>query len=128
MTEDLFGNEVDDASAAPVKPRAVTNDMAAVMTVLGHAVDEFGYLLAGPSRRVMRKNDKDTMRPVPRWEADVVHQLIESGQLTVGGTHFMRCGAVSGHAHSVLVSKPTRLRLNRWQALKTPSSWNTKTA
>lgn len=129
MSLDLFGNEADDTpETTPSKPRPVTNDMTAVMTVLGHAVDEFGYLLAGPSRRVMRKNDKDTMRPVPRWEAGVVHQLIESGQLTVGGTHFMRCGAVSGHAHSVLVPKPTRMRLNRWQALKTPPSWNTRTA
>jgi hypothetical protein len=129
MTEDLFGNEITDiAPAAPSKPRPVVNDMTAVMTVLGHAVDDFGYLLAGSSRRVMRKNDKTTMRPVPAWEANVVHQLLDSGQLTIGGTHFMRCGAVSGQAHSVLVPKSTRLQLDRWRALKIPSAWNTRTA
>ncbi len=68
MSEDLFGNEItaiDTSPAAPSKPRPVVNDMTAVMTVLGHAVDEFGYLLSGPSRRVMRKTDKDVMKPVP---------------------------------------------------------------
>lgn len=128
MSEDLFGNEITDSPTAPAEPRTVTNDMAAVMTVLGHAVEEYGYLLAGPSRRVMRKTDKDVMKPVPRWEADLVHQLIETKRLTVGGTHFMRCGAVSSHAHSVLVPKTTRADLSRWRALKTPSTWNARTA
>jgi hypothetical protein len=129
MAEDLFGDEITDTTpAAPSKPRPVVNDMTAVMTVLGHAVDEFGYLLTGPSRRVMRKSDKTTMRPIPMWEANLVHQLLDSGQLTIGGTHFMRCGAVSGHAYSVLVPKSTRLRLSRWRALKAPSAWNTRTA
>ncbi|MFC0071961.1 hypothetical protein ACFFQW_49840, partial [Umezawaea endophytica] len=86
MSEDLFGNEVEDTTTSQSKPRPVVNDMAAVMTVLGHAVDEFGYLLAGPSRRVMRRRDKATMRPVPMWEANVVHQLLDAGQLTIGGT------------------------------------------
>jgi len=127
--EDLFGNEVADTTpVTPSKPRPVVNDMVAVMEVLGHAVDEFGYMLAGQSRRVMRKTDKDVMKPVPMWEANVVHQLIDSGQLTIGGTHFMRCGAVSGFAHSVLVPKPTRLQLSRWRTLKAPSTWTTRTA
>jgi len=129
MPEDLFGEEVPDtADTAPSTPRQVTNNMAAVMTVLDHAVDEFGYLLAGPSRRVMRKTDKELMKPVPRWEADLVHQLIKAGQLTIGGTHFMRCGAVSGQAHSVLVPKATRAQLSRWRALKTPRGWAARTA
>jgi hypothetical protein len=127
MTEDLFGNAIEDTGPQG-KPRPVTNDMGTVVTVLDRAVSTEGYLLAGPSRRVMRRCDKQTMQPVPLWEANAVHQLIDSGQLTLGGTHFMKCGAVSGHAHSVLVPKPTRDRLNRWQALKAPPSWTTKTA
>ncbi|MCS7484404.1 hypothetical protein ACFFQW_34310 [Umezawaea endophytica] len=124
MAEDLFGNDVPDTSVPAGQPRPVTNDMSAVMTVLGRAEDLFGYVLAGASRQVFRRCGGDRMRPIPRWEAAVVHQLIEVGQLTVGGTHFLRCGAVRGHANSVLMPKTTRLQLGRWRALKNPPSWN----
>lgn len=124
MTEDLFGNEVTESPAAAGKLRQITNDMSTVMTVLSRAQDEFGYLLAGPTRQVFRRCDREKMRPLPRWEAGAVHQLIETGQLTVGGTHFMRCGAVRGHANSVLVPKSTRDQLARWRALKNPPAWD----
>jgi hypothetical protein len=124
MTEDLFGNEVPDSPRPAGKPRQTTNDMTTVMTVLSRAQDEFGYVLAGPSRQVFRRCDKDKMRLIPRWESGTVHQLIDAGQLTVGGTHFLRCGAVQGHANSVLVPKATRDQLARWRVLKNPPAWN----
>ncbi|WP_106185610.1 hypothetical protein [Umezawaea tangerina] len=124
MTEDLFGHDVPDTPAPAGRPRPVTNDMATVMTVLGRAQEEFGYVLAGPSRQVFRRRDRESMRPIPQWEAGAVHQLIEAGQLTVGGTHFLRCGAVRGHANSMLVPRATRDQLARWRALKNPPAWN----
>lgn len=51
VAEDLFGNDVPDTSVPAGRARPVTNDMTAVMTVLGRAEDEFGYVLAGlPAR------------------------------------------------------------------------------
>lgn len=124
MAEDLFGDDVPDPPSATRKPRPTTNEMSTVMTALDRAQDEFGYVLAGPSRQVFRRCGKDKMRPIPRWESGAVHQLIEVGQLAVGGTHFLRCGAVQGHANSVLVPKTTRDQLARWRVLKNPPAWN----
>lgn len=118
MSVDLFGNEVEPA-ASPVVSRAPDiNDMRVIVEVLNRAVSETGYVVAGPSRRVYRRVEKDRMRQVPQWELNAVLQLVDSGQLSIGGTHALRCGAVRQSANSVLVPKPTRQSLMRWNALK----------
>ncbi|WP_146231345.1 hypothetical protein [Lentzea atacamensis] len=92
--------------------------MRMITEVLNRAVSDFGYVIAGPARRVYRRVDKDHMKQVPAWELNAVLQLIDGGQLSVGGTHLLRCGAVRRSANSVLVSKSTRSMLSRWNALK----------
>ncbi|GHH59796.1 hypothetical protein [Lentzea cavernae] len=117
MPTDLFGFE-NEPVAAPVPPSSpVTNDMRVIMDVLNRAVMETGYVLAGASRRVYRRIGKDGMKRVPQWELDAVLQCIDSGQLTVGGTHLLRCGAVRQSASSVTVPKATRQKVMRWNSL-----------
>ncbi|WP_439664149.1 hypothetical protein ACSHWB_23505 [Lentzea sp. HUAS TT2] len=119
MSTDLFGNEIDTAPAAsPASAAPVVNDMRVIMDVLNRAVDEPGYAIAGPTRRVYRRTNNKTMKHVPRWELEAVLQLIDSGQLIIGGTHVLRCGAIRQAVNSVLVPTITRQKLKRWNALK----------
>jgi hypothetical protein len=118
VSADLFGNEVEPAAAPAAAARPVTNDLRVVTEVLNRAVSDCGYLVAGRSWRVYRRIDKETMKLATAWELRTVAQLIDSGQLTIGGTHLLRCGAVRQSVNSVLVPKSTRLMLSRWNALK----------
>jgi hypothetical protein len=126
MGKDLFGNEIppgnghEDSSTK----RPMVNDMKVITDVLTTATSEQGYVIAGRTRRVFRRVDKEAMKPIPAWESNAVHQLIDSGQLTLGGNHVLRCGAVRGSATSVLVPKATRAQLSRWGALAKPSNWD----
>lgn len=117
MPIDLFGFESQDP-APPARSSVVTNDMRVIMHVLNYAAMETGYVLAGASRRVYRRSGKDGMKRVPQWELNAVLQCIDSGQLTTGGTHMLRCGAVRQSATSVTVPKATRVKVQRWNALK----------
>ena len=58
---------------------------------------------------------------VPRYEADTVAQLLDSGHLKLGGTHVVSDGRREGPARSVLVTTATRTLLTRWAAL-TPAT------
>lgn len=118
MSTDLFGNEVEATPAVPASSAPAVNNLRVVTDVLNRAVSESGYVVAGPSRRVYRRVDKETMKQVPGWELNAVLQLIDRGQLSIGGTHVLRCGAVRRSVNSVLVPKSTRLMLSRWNALK----------
>ncbi|ASO21541.1 hypothetical protein FHR81_003184 [Actinoalloteichus hoggarensis] len=124
--EDLFGNAVSEEPKRARDSSSGVNDMAMVMDVVRTASggeDSMGYVLAGRNQRVYRRVDRETMTPVPVWEADTVRQCIRSGLLKTGGTHVLRCGAVRGPAVSLLVPKSTRVQLARWQVLKRPASW-----
>jgi hypothetical protein len=114
MSEDLFGNEVDD-STAERQPRSAPNDMRVVLRVIELAVSENGYLVS--RSRVLRRVDKDTAQTVARWESVAVLHLIDTGHFKVGGTHQVRCGAVRQAASAVLVPKSTRAMLSRLRAL-----------
>ncbi|WP_143022466.1 hypothetical protein [Lentzea jiangxiensis] len=118
MSADLFGNEAEDVAAPAVAARPVVNDLRTVTEVLNRAVSDCGYVVASTSRTVFRRVDKDKISRVPAWEANAVVQLVDNGQLVIGGTHQLRCGAVRQPVRSVLVPKPTRLMLSRWNALK----------
>jgi hypothetical protein len=119
MTDrDLFGTPVDTDAAEANKPRALTNDLDAVIAVLTRASGQNKYLISQRGGRVFRRVDRETMRPVPRWEADLVAQLIDSGHLHLGGSQVLRCGAVRSPVASVLASKATRDQLARWRAMK----------
>lgn len=118
MSADLFGNEVEPAATSAVIARPVVNDLRVVTEILNRAVSDCGYVVAGAARRVFRRVDKEKMSRVPAWESNAVVQLVDSGQLTIGGTHLLRCGAVRQSVNSVLVPKSTRLMLSRWNALK----------
>jgi hypothetical protein len=117
MPVDLFGFESQDP-VPPARPPVATNDMRSIIEVLERAVNECGYVIVGPSRRVYRRTNYNTMKQIPRWELETVLQLIDSGQLILGGHHVLRCGAIRQTVNSVLVPKPTRQNLNRWNALK----------
>jgi hypothetical protein len=54
---------------------------------------------------------------VPRYEADTVAQLLDSGHLRLGGTHVVSDGHRDGPARSVLVTAATRALAARWAAL-----------
>jgi hypothetical protein len=115
---DLFGAPVDTGTIEAGKLRSLTNDMDAVITVLTRASGENKYLISQRGVRLFRRVDRERMRPVPRWEADLVTQLIDSGHLRLGGSHVLRCGAVRSPVASVLASKATRDQLARWRAMK----------
>ncbi|RAS62955.1 hypothetical protein C8D87_107103 [Lentzea atacamensis] len=118
MSADLFGNEVEPTAVPVVTARPAVNDLRVVTEVLNRAVSESGYVVAGAARRVFRRVDKDKISRVPAWESNAVVQLVDNGQLTIGGSHLLRCGAVRQSVNSVLVPKSTRLMLSRWNALK----------
>ncbi|MDX8146504.1 hypothetical protein SK854_30625 [Lentzea sp. BCCO 10_0061] len=118
MSTDLFGNEVEPAATSTVAARPAVNDLRTVTEVLNRAVSDCGYMVASTSRTVFRRVDKEKISRVPAWESNAVVQLVDNGQLTIGGTHLLRCGAVRQPVRSVLVPKPTRLMLSRWNALK----------
>lgn len=116
----LFGDPAPLDTAAPARAARIgTNDLDLVAAVIRHATDP-GYLLAGPTDRVLIRDPagKDTVEAVPRYEAETVHQLLDAGHLTTGGTHHVACDGRDGPARAVLVPKPTRALIDRWAALQ----------
>lgn len=124
MQEDLFGNRIEcENDSEPRSAHRPVNNMKTITEVLGRAGSEFGYVVAGAVRRVYRKTGKEDMKHVPLWEMDAVLQLVDGGQLKLGGTHVLRNGAVRRSTTSVLVPKATKDLLSRWSALTKPSTW-----
>jgi hypothetical protein len=123
MSEDLFGNTVEDAPQPPKKPAAP--DMEIVKTVLERARSERPYMLIGPTGHVHRMAENNIAKPCIFWEAAAVHHLIGQKLITVGGYHNYETRHGSKSGRSVLVPKATRDMLNRWSHLKPlPSNGN----
>lgn len=80
---------------------------------------EPGYVVIGPAERVhvREPGSKHDVRRVPAYEADTVAQLLDSGHLTIGGTHHVSVGRREGPARSVLVTKAAKSMIKRWGAL-----------
>jgi hypothetical protein len=117
MSEDLFGNEIEDAPQPTKKPTAVP-DMEIVKTVLERARSERPYMLIGPTGHVHRLGENNLVKPCIFWEAAAVHHLIGQKLLTVGGYHTYETRHGSKSGQSIFVPKATRDMLNRWRALK----------
>jgi hypothetical protein len=101
--------------------RPQINDPELVASVVRAAMNR-GYVLVGPAQRVYLRDPGATgkgarVEPVPAYEQDTVHQLLEAGQLTTGGTHVVRAAGREGPASSVLVPKATRSMVTRWANL-----------
>ena len=99
--------------------RPAVNDLDLVASVIRSAEDP-GYVLVGVGERVFLRDTthaRGFVVTVPRYEADTVSQLLDSGHLKTGGTHLVSDGHHEGPARSVLVTSATRALLARWTAL-----------
>ena len=106
----------------PRKPsRPDINDPELVASVIRTAINR-GYVLIGPAQRVYLREPGQTRKgarvePVPSYEQDTVHQLLDTRHLTTGGTHIVRAAGREGPATSVLVPKASQAMVSRWAAL-----------
>ena len=121
----LWGRQqpLTNAGSSTTAKRSAVNDLDLVTSVIRSA-DEPGYVVIGPSERVFLRDPargKGFVVSVPRYEADTVAQLLDTGHLRLGGTHVVSDGRHEGPARSVLVTTATRALVARWAAL-TPSS------
>jgi hypothetical protein len=95
----------------------MTNDVELIRDVIRTAVTR-GYVLIGPAQRVfLRLDDTDKpglVQPVPGYERDAVHQLLDTRHLRLGGTRVVRYGDQEGPATSVLVARASRAMATRW--------------
>ena len=95
------------------------NDLDLITSVIC-AAQEPGYVLIGVGERVHLRDPsrgKGFVTAVPRYEADTVAQLVDSGHFKIGGTHVVSDGRREGPARSVLVPAATTAMLVRWAAL-----------
>jgi hypothetical protein len=78
-----------------------------------------GYVVIGTTERVYLRDParKHRVDPVPRYEADIIAQLLDDGHLKLGGIHLVTDGRREGPARSVLVATATRAMAARWAAL-----------
>ena len=110
----LWGPQLDSRRAPN---RAEINDIELIRDVLRTASTR-GYVVIGPAQRVfLRLDDNDQggrVEPVPGYERDAVHQLLDSRHLRTGGIRIVRYGDRQGLATSVLVSRSARAWLSRW--------------
>ncbi|MEV6604898.1 hypothetical protein [Kutzneria sp. NPDC051319] len=124
MSEDLFGNTIEDTSTAK-KPPKVVNNMETIKKVLEYAISSRPYVLIGPTGQPHRLGEDGIVRPLIFWEADALHQLITKKLVTVGGNHRFQTRYGEKTGQSVLVPRNTRIMLSRWNALKPlPSNGN----
>jgi hypothetical protein len=95
-----------------------SNDLDLFVAVAGTAIEP-GYVLIGPTDGVFRRDParKGHVGPVPRYEAAMVTQLLDSHHLTTGGTHQVTYGRQDGPARAVLVPRATRDQIDRWTHL-----------
>ena len=118
---DLFGDPVKEAGAERTARKASgSNDRELAESVLRSALGE-GYALIGHPMRVYRCVGRGEIETVPRYESEMVSDLIDRDVLKVGGWHDYTCGSSAGRGRSVLVPGASRNLLNRWAALKAPS-------
>jgi hypothetical protein len=98
------------------------NDIDLFVAVARTAMDP-GYVVVGPAYRVFRRDPSHPghVEPVASYEAAMVAQMLDSGNLKIGGTHHVTYGRREGPARSVLVSQHTRTQLTRWANLRRAS-------
>jgi hypothetical protein len=103
------------------KRRPALNDLDLVASVIRSAAEP-GYVVVGVGERVLLRDAARNgfVVSVPRYEADTVAQLLDTGHLKIGGTHVVSDGRHEGPARSVLVPTATRALLARWAALHPP--------
>jgi hypothetical protein len=117
----LFGRQ--EPLPTPTRPTPpATNDPELVASVVRAAMTR-GYVVVGHGQRVFLREPGRTQKggvaePVPAYEQDTVRQLLDSGQLTTGGSHIVRCGGREGPANSILVPKAIRSMVTRWESLR----------
>ena len=115
----LWGRQETLPDTTTAQRRPAVNDLDLITSVIRSA-DDPGYLVIGVGERVYLR---DTTRgrgfvvSVPRYEADTVSQLLDSGHLRLGGTHLVSDGRRERPARSVLVTTATRTLLARWAVL-----------
>jgi len=116
----LWGRQqpLPHAGGSTTAKRSEVNDFDLVTSVIRSA-EEPGYVVIGVGQRVFLRDGarKGFVVSVPRYEADAVAQLLDSGHLRLGGTHVVSDGRHEGPARSVLVTTATRTLLARWAAL-----------
>jgi hypothetical protein len=123
MSEDLFGNELPEQSAATPAPKVKPgNNMATVIKVLERAMSDDGYVLVGSTGQPHRVYTDDAknkrVTPCIYWEAAVVHDLIHSSLLKTGGRHWLDTRRGRKACQSILVPRSTRQTVARWKAYK----------
>ena len=96
---------------------AGSSDRDLAVSVLRTALGD-GYAVIGHPMRVYRCAGRDEIEAVPRYESDMVSQLLDQDVLRVGGWHDYTCGGSAGRGRSVLVPRATRTLMNRWASLK----------
>jgi hypothetical protein len=101
--------------------RPQINDLDLLAPVVRAALNR-GYVLVGPAQRVYLRDPGQTGRgarvePVPTYEQDAVHQLLDARHLTTGGSHIVKAAGREGPATSVLVPKATQAMVTRWANL-----------
>ncbi len=122
MNTDLFGQPLPDPllpTASDPVPDRRTNSIDEVLTVLGIACSD-GYAVVGARHQVWRCLSDPLIEPVPRHEADTVRQLLDTGWLTLGGTHIYEHHSADVTARSVLIPQRVRhwmLRQNNYKQL-----------
>ena len=94
-----------------------SNDLELAESVLRTALGE-GYAVIGHPQRVYRCAGQGEIEAVPRYESDMVSDLLDRALLRVGGWHDYTCGASAGRGRAVLVPQSSRILMNRWAALK----------
>ena len=115
----LWGRQEPLPNTGTTSTRAVVNDLDLITSVIRSATDP-GYVVVGVAERVYLRDTtraKGFVVAVPRYEADTVAQLLDSGHLRLGGTHVVSDGRREGPARSVLVTTSTRALLARWANL-----------
>jgi hypothetical protein len=119
----LWGRQETLPTTSTSRRRPEVNDLDLVTSVIRSA-DEPGYVVIGVGQRVFLRDTtrgKSFVVSVPRYEADTVAQLLDTGHLRLGGTHVVSDGRHEGPARSVLVTTATRALLAHWAAVTPPS-------
>jgi len=115
---DLFGEPVETPNGKGARQRAHdVNDKDLAVSVLRTALGD-GYSVIGHPMRVYRCAARGEIDAVPRYESDMVSQLLDQEALRIGGWHDYTCGSSAGRGRAVLVPRATRTLLNRWASLK----------
>ncbi len=117
VSTDLFGEPITERQPPTTGkvPGRITNDIDELVAVLRLACGE-EYAVVGALQQVWRCLSGPWIEPAARYEADIVHQLLDVRWLTVGRIQLYehQGGDVAGRA--VLVPKSAHQWLARWDS------------